>query len=377
MHRITFFNLGNADSWRVDLDNGKKVLFDYAAMCDPDDDDDKRIDLREELLTDLKNSKKGGFEIVAFTHLDDDHTHGADEFFHLDHNKKYQSDDRAIIETLWVPAGVITESRNNLEVGAKAIQAEARYRLEKGERIRVFSRPEALKDWLEGKGLTLKSREHLITDAGQVAPELNLEKDGVEFFIHSPFGWRQDDGTVEDRNRDSLVTQATFVIDEEETRLILGSDVDYEALSDIVTVTRKHRRDSRLEWDIFKLPHHCSYKSLGPELGVDKTEPVDEVDWLFKVQGQIRCITISSSNPIPTKGSKEDDSVQPPHRQAAAYYNEVAEVKDGEFIVTMEFPSTDQPEPIEIEISGHGAKTRKKQVGGAAAIISTTAPRAG
>ena len=41
MHKITFHNIGNADCIRIDLDNGKKLLFDYADMGDPDDSDDQ------------------------------------------------------------------------------------------------------------------------------------------------------------------------------------------------------------------------------------------------------------------------------------------------------------------------------------------------
>ena len=75
-----------------------------------------------------------------------------------------------------------------------------------------------------------------------------------EFFVHSPFAWRQDDSTVVDRNGDSLVMQATFEIGGNQTKAILGSDVDHAALSDIVTVTKSHKREHRLEWDVCKLP---------------------------------------------------------------------------------------------------------------------------
>lgn len=202
--------------------------------------------------------------------------------------------------------------------------------------------------------------------------------DGVEFFVHSPFAWRKDPSTVEDRNRDSLVMQATFEIGGVQTRFILGSDIDHFALSDIVTITRNHKRVVRLMWDVFKLPHHCSYLSLGPDRGTDKTKPVEEVKWLFESQGQEGCYVVSSSKAIPKKGSVEDKDVLPPHRQAAAYYEEdVAGKKNGEFKVTMEYPNAKKPEPIEIEITGCGAKLVKRAVTGVAAITTNRALRAG
>jgi hypothetical protein len=247
MPLLTFFPLENADCCLIDLSNGKKVLFDFGARCSPENEDDKRIDLPKYLRDDMEAVGKTAYEVVAITHLDDDHTCGADEFFYLDHAECYQDDDRFKIDTLWVPAAAITESRNDLEDGAKALQAEARYRLEHNYGVRVFSRPATLEAWLKKKGITLADRQHLITDAGQLAPELILANDGVEFFTHSPFGWRQNDSTVIDRNGDSLVMQATFLVATRSTKVILGSDVDHTALSDIVTVTKKHGRESRLE----------------------------------------------------------------------------------------------------------------------------------
>ncbi len=377
MSRLTFYPLDNADTILIDLASGKKVLFDFADMRCAEDKEDKRIDLAAALRKDLKDAKLSGYDIFAVTHLDNDHTCKADEFFYLDHAKTYQDGDRAKIGTIWVPAGVITESRNDLEPGAKALQAEARHRLVKNYGIRVFSRPEALRDWLKDRGIKLEDRQRLITDAGQVAPELSLANDGVEIFIHSPFGWRQDEDTVIDRNGNALVVQATFLVDGVTTCAILGSDVDHEALSLIVQTTRRHRREARSIWDIFKLPHHCSYLTLGPERGADETEPVEDVAWLFEDQMQRGGIIVSTSKPIPTKGSDEDKSDQPPHRQAADYCRRIVAQKDGEFIVTMKHPRESAPKPLVIDVDRFKARVKREQLIGAAALTSVSAPRAG
>jgi hypothetical protein len=377
MPRLTFYPLGNADTCLIDLVNGKKVLFDYADMRCRENEDDKRIDLPAVLRKDLKDAKRSSYDVLAVTHLDNDHTCRADEFFYLDHARKYQDGDRAKIGTLWVPANVITESRNNLEPGALALQAEARHRLESNYGIRVFSRPAKLKKWLELRGIKLKDREHLITDAGNVAPEMTLANDGVEFFIHSPFAWRQDENTVTDRNGDSLVAQATFVVDQVLTCVILSSDVDHDALSKIVQTSRRHKREHRLAWDIFKLPHHCSYLTLGQDRGKDETKPIDDVTWLFETQMQRGGIVISTSKPIPIKGSEEDNSPQPPHRQAANYYRRIVREKDGEFIVTMQHHRESSPKPLVIDIDRFKARIKREQSVGAAGLTSVSAPRAG
>jgi hypothetical protein len=373
MAKLTFYPLGNADCCLIDLANGKKVLFDFGNQGDPSDKDDKRCDLATLLRENMQAAKKDTYDILAITHLDDDHTHGAEDFFYLEHNKKYQGKGRYKFTTMWVPAGLITEDTGELDTSAEIIQTEAQWRLRNKKGIRVFSRPEALADWLKAEGIKLQDVKHLITDAGNLAPELSLKADQVEFFVHSPFAWRQDESTVVDRNRNSLVMQATFEEGSKITRAILGSDICYEAIADIVKTTKRKKREERLESDIIKLPHHCSYTTIGPEKGRSKTKPTDDTKWLFETQSHSGCIIVSPSQPIPSETTD-----QPPHRQAAAYYREdVVEPKNGEFLVTMESPSISDPQPIEIDIGSRGATALKRNARAAAVITSSYAPRAG
>jgi hypothetical protein len=376
MHKLTFFNLGNADSCRIDLANGKKVLIDFGNQADPDDQYDLRCDLAKELREDLDDAGHDYFDVVAISHLDKDHYQGASDFFWLDHAKRYQDDDRININTLWVPAAVITETGVS-DAEGKVIQAEARHRLKEGEGIRVFSRPEKLKKWLEQQGIEPQDREHLITDAGQIVPEFNLSRDEIEFFVHSPFAKRLDDGTVEDRNDDSLVLQATFSCEGIQTKTLHAADVTHDIIADMVNITKSKGNENRLVWDVFKLPHHCSYLSLGSERGEDETEPAEEVAWLYEEKGSDSGIIVSTSKLIPSKGSDEDKDDDPPHRQAAKYYEDVADDRDGEFIVTMEHPKKTKPKPLVIEIDSKKATVKKIITAGAAAAIGSSTPRAG
>ena len=379
VHKLNFFPLGNADCCRIDLAGGQKILFDCAHTRGADDPDDKRCDLHALLRDDFAANKRDYFDVVAFTHLDRDHYSGATDFFSLEHAKKYQGAKRIKINMMWVPAAVITEKVSDDPEceEARILQAEARHRFKKGTGIRVFSRPERLKEWCEANDVNLDDRKPLVTDAGQLAPEFSLVKHGVEFFVHSPFAVRQDDCTVEDRNADGIIMQATFTDGGTTAKVLLMADGAYETLADIVKVTKKHGREERLEWDVAKLPHHCSYLSLGPEKGADKTEPVEEVAWLYDDQGQDGGIIVSSSKPIPTKGSDEDEDPNPPHREAANYYKDVLDAKGGEFVVTMEHPKESAPEPVVIEIDSGG--TTLKVAARAAAVVATSrpAPRAG
>ena len=351
------------------------MLVDFADMANKDDENDKRCDLTQLLSDDFEKADVEEYHIVAFSHLDDDHCHLASEYFWLDHAKTYQSDDRKKIGTLWVPAGVITEE--GLTGDARAIRQEAHHRLKAGKGIVVFSRPERLKDWLKDNGLTVEDRADCFVDAGKIVPGLTIAADAVEVFAHSPHATRTDENGIEDRNGDSLVFQMRFREGSYDTDVLFAADVSHEVLAEIVDITKYHKNDDRLHWNIYKLPHHCSYTAIGPDKGTDKTEPTDQIQWLCEDQGETAGYILSSSNPIPGSGSDADKDVQPPHRQAANYYREDV-VESGHFLVTMESPKTSAPKPIEIEIGSKGALKKAFGVPAAAMLVGgASAPRAG
>lgn len=331
-HKVTFYPIGNADTTLIELYDGQKILIDYAHMKNCDDVNDQRIDLPTELNKVVLNE----YDVVCFTHLDNDHICGAAEYFHFEHAARYQDQDRKKIKELWVPANVLVETA--LEGDARVIRAEARYRLKQRSGIRVFSRPKKLKDWCDSQDdICYDDICHLIVDAGKLAPGFTKEGNGVEFFVHSPF---VSETQHIDRNNEAIVMQATFN-DACETKMILGSDINHDAWADIVKITRHFRNDDRLAWDIFHISHHCSYTALGSEKGKDETVPNAEVKWLFETMGNNRSRIISPSWSI-----SADDTIQPPHKQAAAYYRRVANLKQGEFKVTMDHPSRSNPKPM-------------------------------
>lgn len=366
MHTVRFFPIGNADCCLIELENGRRILFDFADTRKPEDEDDLRCDLEAELRECLGDTKE--IDVVAFTHLDTDHTKRASEVFELEHADKYQGGDRIRIKTLWVPAAAVLEK--GVEGQARTLRAEARHRFLEGKGIRAFSRPEKLDDFLRENGKDPATYRNLISDAGTLCPEFNLEHDGIEFFVHSPFAEHCEDEVIV-RNDSALFMQATFKVRERLTRLILSADVEHQIIDDIVKVTRFKKNDHRLEWDINNVPHHSSYRSLAADKGKGITNPGDRLKWLYETQGSKNSLLVSTSIPIPS-----EETTQPPHREAAAYYKKVAADKNGQFIVTMEYPKPSAPKPLVIQIGGSGYSI-KKTVIGATAVLSTAAPRAG
>lgn len=385
MHKLTFHNLGNADCTRIDLANGRKVLVDYANMRCADDPADKRVDLPQALRHDLRLARRNDYDVVVFTHLDNDHICGATDFFHFEHDAALQSNGRVQMQEMWVPAAVLLE--DDLDGDALTIHKEAWYRIRAGRGIRVFSSPGLLTAALARRGINAAHVQPLLVNAGETVPGFSLEADGVEFFAHSPFATRTDRNELVNRNADSIAFQATFLDGGRTTRALFFADITHDVIADIVGVTEFHgRRDStrydRLRWNVVKVAHHSSYTAVGPDKGDTKTVPNPNVERLLEGADPYGipyggaehsgALIVSTSKPIPTN----DDDPQPPHRQAAAYYRDAAGTHSGAFKVTMEHPSASRPQPLVIKIDGFGATVEKTTTGGVGPVV-TPAPRAG
>jgi beta-lactamase superfamily II metal-dependent hydrolase len=360
MTKITFFPLGNADSTLVQLKDTRSILVDYYNKEDG-------FDLKDALERYLKDSKKNDFDVVVFTHADNDHVSGAEDFFWLDHAKKYQQDGRPKIKELWVPAVLIVEP--GLSGSAAVIQREARHRIKAGQGIRVFGSTDSLETWLKQENASLE-----VQKAGKTISGFSKANGSVEIFAHSPFSFKMDDDE-EERNDNSIVLHLTFFEDGGETRLMMGADAEFGTWGNIVYITEKKKNCVRLEWDIFRISHHCSYSALSEEKGKSKTKPTKEVAKLMSGGGR-NAYLISSSEPIPSS-----DTTQPPHFQAAEYYKSLAEEKGcrDNFLVTTEHPNKKKPQPIVLEISRDGATLKSSATVPAAAIVTAvaTSPRFG
>ncbi len=371
---ITFYPVGNGDTTLVKANDGRMLLFDYN-HAKTDDEDDKRIDLPEELRRELDREKRNDFDVVMFSHADNDHYCRFSEFFYLNHAKKYQDDQRVKMKTLWVPAKVLIETALTGE--AAILRAEARHRLMKEKSgILVFGGSEELDSLLSDNGISPDKVSHLRIGAGNVVPGFSATNGGMELFVHSPHSWITDD-SEEQRNNPSIVLQIRFYLNGTiACQCILGADAEYRAWCSIYKSSLNNKNLDRLDWNLFRVSHHCSYTALSDEKGKTMTVPMEEVAKIFE-RGSEKCYIVSSSNPIPDKIT---DHELPPHKPTAAYYESIAEEKDGKFFVTMEYPTTASPKPLTFEVTqdGFNKKEPKSLIGtGVATIVTERTPRHG
>ncbi|CTQ34815.1 hypothetical protein [Jannaschia rubra] len=372
---ITFHPLGNADCTIFDLADHRLVVFDFADVRNSEDEDDQRCDLDAELKSALRRAGQDSVAVLCVTHLDDDHCHGIGDTFRLDHRTTFPGESRVSIGELWVPAAAILET--NLTGDAALVQREAMHRLRQGHGVRVFSRPERLRPHLMARAINFDAVAHLFVDAGTCVPGFELAgPERCEFFIHSPFASKQEDGTYIDRNENSIVLQAVLREGTRDSRVLLASDVTHEALADIVRTSEYYGNAHRLEWDLIKLPHHCSYLSIGPERGTGDaaTVPIPETKRLFEDYRADNAVIVSTSWSIPKAGTAADRDKQPPHRQAANYHRRLG--RDAAFRVTMEQPSTAQPKPFGYKATAAGIAA-VLAAPNAAAQTARSNPRAG
>jgi hypothetical protein len=382
-HKVVFYPVGNGDTCQIILDGGRRILFDFCSLRKAEDENDPRIDLKARLKEELEGVKRDDFDVVAFTHADTDHISGCTEFFHLDHAAKYQGDGRIKIKELWVPAALLIEEveRDKLSSEFAILRREARYRVLEGKDIKVFSRPKRLLDeWLrqalKDRGEAETARDYLFVDAGTLVDGFKLDADGVEFFCHSPFIKHCDEGD-ELRNEAALIFNVRLRADGADYDFLQIGDSTYVVLEDIVSITKFHNNEDRLKWNLFNIPHHCSYNALSDERGKTETDPKPLIKELLLL-GKKDAYLVSSSNPIPDSEDMYDEEVkQPPHIQAKnAYETYRQKIQGRRVVVTMEEPDEFKPEPLTFEV-GVGGVSWVKAIFGAPAVLVSKPPRAG
>lgn len=380
-HQLVFYPVGNGDTSQIVLSQGRRVLFDFCHRKKADSADTPEIDLKKRLKEELDAAGRDYFDVVAFTHADADHIMGSTEFFELHHAGKYQGNDRIKIRQLWVPAAMVLESATNDQQSDEFVilRQEARHRLLEGKGILVFSKPQALMDWLVPKlkerGEAPTARDHLFIDAGTLVPGFSLTADGAEFFCHSPFIEHCDGGDII-RNTAALVFNVRLQAGANTFDYLEVGDAHWEDLERIVRTTKWHGNDDRLAWDLINIPHHCSYLSLSDEKGEKETEPKPLVKELL-LAGKQDSYIVSCSKPV-VDIKESYNQIQPPHIQARkAYERYLKEVNGRKFLVTMEEPNATRPEPLVFDVTAGGISWTKMALVGAPAIVTSRPSRAG
>ena len=178
------------------------------------------------------------------------------------------------------------------------------------------------------------------------------------------------------RNEAALIFNVRFQVKDNKYDYLAVGDSDWSVLEDIAATTKAHKNMDRLEWDLYNIPHHCSYLALSDEKGKTETEPKPLVKEIL-LSGKDGAYIVSSSMPISDTKEAYRQS-QPPHVQAKnCYQRYLEEINGARFFVTMEEPNTKTPKPLVFKIDDHGVSLLQEATSAAGIITSKPAPRAG
>lgn len=338
-----FWPVGTGDSTTICVNDETVIQVDLHNLAAADDDDDPRTPVVDRLVKLLpKRNGKPYLSLFILTHPDKDHCLGFKELR-----------GKVTIGELWFSPRIFREHNAELCDDAKDFRKEAKRRVKKtideggevgsGDRVRILG----YSDLLEEDDYKRFPAERLHRP-GDTVTEIDGEDRSDEFsaFIHAPF---KDDSVACERNETSVGVQVELVQGEHTGQALLLGDLSYPSVRRVFDESDSHENSSRLKWDVFLAPHHCSksvmyWKDEGEEKAKLKQDILDDIEEAAEEIGYI----IASCDEIPSSNNKGDN---PPHAKAKARYEEIAPTG---FLCTCEHPDTDAPEPIVFELTENG-----------------------
>ncbi|OPY48441.1 MAG: hypothetical protein A4E48_02744 [Methanosaeta sp. PtaU1.Bin060] len=354
---IIYFPVGNGDTSLIRLSDDTNILIDCnITNKSTEDDEEKWYDLKDHLLKILRKDERGIFHIDLFilTHPDQDHCRGFEDHFYIGDpnnlNDSAKNNKKIFIDELWfTPRLFLPTNEDSLCASAQVFLKEARRRIMVYKENKVLSKLPGNRLQIIGysDNKRLEGLKDIVIVPGTLTNLINADhKKDFSLFIHAPF--RKDlDSEDSEKNETSVVFQARFVVDGEDRAglALFGGDAQYEIWRDILD----RSEEGDLQWDLFLAPHHCSWTFFSEIDYKDDPNPRKESLELLtnKRKG---AIVIASCKPV------KDDDDNPPHYQAAQKYKEIVGEKD--FYVTMEYPSSEQPLPLEFEITKKGPQRK-------------------
>ncbi|SPD74277.1 conserved hypothetical protein [uncultured Desulfobacterium sp.] len=368
--KLIFYQVDNGASVLATLDDETHLLFDIKQKPDDSKDEDKTENIHASLLKTLP--KRGGrryLSVFALTHPDLDHCQGFSRVFYY---PEQNEDDSELIEMdeLWVTAEIFNEK---LSGPAKEVQKEARRRLRlwsdkdkqvdaerPGNMIVVFGRSDT-EDLRH-----LPKNRHL--GAGMITKFIAGQmRSDFEAFVHCPFSYLLDNDE-ELRNDTSLILQMKMTDGNSEALMLIGGDAGCKIWKTVYNKSHEKGNKVHLEWDVFFVPHHGSYKfftEMEHEEGRKEAEknPARTSMTILEAGREYGWLVCSSR---PVRENNYDDK-DPPHIEAIKHYRKRAtDLGDKEhFVCLMENPSESDTNPLVLRLTSRGLQ---KLILGAASI---------
>lgn len=377
-HTIKFYPVENADCTLIKLGNGMTVIVDCQLFNNLNNEDGNQVryDVKKDLLKELAKDSNGYpyVDLFVSTHPHDDHCKGFDGNFYHGNPDDYdlkKNENEIIIGELWVtPRGI----GNELADSAETIRQEAKRRRKLYDEDATFTGNYG--NFLRIIGYNKQA--NFDTRYGFVPGTLVTSVNGrdfvwLEMFIHAPFKEDVDKSKEEDdKNATSIVVQYSFKAQMKDNstaivcKLLMGGDAEHEIWQHIID---NNVDDSRLEWNLFMTPHHCSWTFFNDSNNKGEVMPSAEI--ILSKQLNNNSYIIASSVKI------LDDDNNPPCYQAKTEYKNRLKNKDNFLNTAVDNTEGAIPQPIVFKIDNHGKRKVQSISSSGSSVISRPAPRAG
>ncbi|MBN2181755.1 MAG: hypothetical protein JW715_07555 [Sedimentisphaerales bacterium] len=368
--QITCYPVDNGFAALLKLDNETYILFDINQFSEKDRKTKDAWDVYGSLVKVLPIvDNRRRLSVFCNTHADLDHCRNLDEVFYLPGQNK-DSEELIHIDELWITAALFNDELESNE--AKMLKKEAGRRLElagtdkgeeKGNQIVVYG-------WSKDVPNRSKLPIHRKPVAGDKIKKINgSDRNDFEAFVHYPFAEAiADDGLP--RNERSLILQIRIKADGEWNKILIGGDAGCETWGAAYDKTKKYQRLEYLDWDIFMIPHHGSYRFFSEKSREDARDNPDHRSIDIMKRGSTASWLICSSRKV-KEGNYEDDD--PPHIQAINHYK-----KYGRFECLHLEKGKAKPFILRFTKGGPQMKVLSPLIGtGTASIASNSTPRYG
>ncbi len=382
--KFVFYPVNNGQTVKIVLDSETNLLFDVKQKDESAEGKDKTWDVRESLLKELPLRDDRSFlSVFCLSHADLDHCQGFGDIFLLPGQNDIDEDEEKTliqIDELWVTAQIFNEEYSTQ---AEKVQKEARRRLKlwadpqkqevakkPGNMLVVFGRYD------DEKGIDKLPEDRHIGAGGNFYNICGRERTDFSAFVHWPFKNAIEDEELP-RNEVSLVMQLAIKEAAISAQMLLGGDAGCEVWETVYNKSNAKGNLNTLNWDIFLIPHHGTYKFFTKKEHEEGREEAknnpEKTSMKILERGKKNGWLVCSSRPIKNNNYEDKD---PPHIEGITHYRKTAEnVGDRDhFVCLMEYPDESEPKPLEIRLTSNGLQklgTSSGLVTGAAAVSQT------
>jgi len=371
--KITFFPVGNGDSTLIQLNDSKdrddikqtSILIDCYFNGESED---QITELRNRLPKD--NKGRPYVDVFCLSHPDRDHVGGLREHFHLGDLTDYNEDEdlKIIIREMWSSPIVFRRASKNftLTEDSKAWRTEAKrrvaiYRERKqgqkgqattasGDRIQLFGQD--IDNDGNDKNADINNIVHLTDETFNCIDGRTSNHIDINIIGPLPKGDVEEDEDRLGANRSSIIMRYQIKPSKdskEATIFLTGGDAERAVWEHLWE--KYDKTPASLQYDILQVPHHCSWHVLS-EANCSWRKGCRKVN--VKARNALSQIIDGGTIVASCKPIKDEDA-DPPCIGAKNEFVSIKNKASGEFICTGEYPSEENPEPLEILIteSGH------------------------